>query len=120
MEDAKLTGKVADLRLCWRAPSHEWNQETKSCKHCGDRYPTSDEGFDMELRQLLNRYSRENASDTPDFILRDYIQGCLTAFNEAVKAREKWYGRDEPRTGALAGPFSLDAPADPDPDQPAA
>lgn len=45
------------------------------------------------LRSVLNSYSAENASDTPDFILAEYVKGCLDAFNQAVRVREKWYGR---------------------------
>lgn len=48
--------------------------------------------FQSELTSLLNRYSRENASNTPDWILRDYLCGCLAVFNAGVKARDKWYG----------------------------
>lgn len=50
--------------------------------------------FDSELRQLLNSYSKENDSDTPDYILAQYIQDCLDAYNRALQTREKWYGRD--------------------------
>lgn len=35
----------------------------------------------------------ENGSDTPDFILAEYLKHCLIAFNLMVQAREKWYGR---------------------------
>ena len=50
--------------------------------------------FKEELRSLLNRFSCEAASDTPDFVLADYLQACLAAFNTAVQQRETWYGRD--------------------------
>lgn len=57
--------------------------------------PTRDDraSLEMRLRELLNTYSQENASDTPDFILAEYLMGCLDSFNQAVRAREKWYGR---------------------------
>ena len=42
---------------------------------------------------LLNRASRENASNTPDFILAQYLMGCLESFETAVQQRETWYGR---------------------------
>jgi hypothetical protein len=48
--------------------------------------------FERELESLINRYSKENDSNTPDFILAQYIVGCLTAFNNAVQRREAWYG----------------------------
>lgn len=48
--------------------------------------------FHDELRTLLNGYSKENESNTPDFILTRYIERCLDAFDEATRARDKWYG----------------------------
>ncbi len=47
-----------------------------------------------DLKTLLNKYSQENASNTPDFILAAYLLGCLENFNQTVQAREVWYGRD--------------------------
>lgn len=48
--------------------------------------------FDQELRALLNGYSKENESNTPDIILAKYIERCLDAFDEATRARDRWYG----------------------------
>ena len=48
--------------------------------------------FESELNSLINRYSMENGSNTPDFILTQYIVACLTAFNVASRQREEWYG----------------------------
>ena len=53
-----------------------------------------DETFTKELQSLLNRYSKENTSNTPDFILASYIENCLVAWNVGVQQREAWYGRD--------------------------
>lgn len=47
--------------------------------------------FKKELCHLLNRFSQENGSDTPDFVLADYLCECLKAFNEATKIRTDWY-----------------------------
>lgn len=44
-------------------------------------------------RRLINRYSMENASDTPDGILAEYLCACLNAFNVATNQRRKWYSR---------------------------
>lgn len=53
-----------------------------------------------ELATLLNSKSMENRSNTPDFILADYLVQCLIAFDDGAARREKWYGRaDEPGTG---------------------
>lgn len=54
---------------------------------------TGSETLESDVAGVLNRYSAENASDTPDFILTKYLLGCLTAFNAATHLREAWYGR---------------------------
>jgi len=58
--------------------------------------PAKPPTFIGELESLVNRYSMENASDTPDFILAGFMQDCLNSFNLAVNGREKWYGREMP------------------------
>ena len=50
--------------------------------------------FRGELEEAINRYSRENPSGTPDYILAEYLHDCLNAYDHAVQAREKWYGRE--------------------------
>ena len=49
--------------------------------------------FEDEIRQVINKWSEENPSNTPDFILARYLLNCLDTFNIAVQAREEWYGR---------------------------
>jgi hypothetical protein len=49
--------------------------------------------FEQELQHLINKYSLENGSNTPDFLLAQYLTTCLAAWNEAIELREKWYGR---------------------------
>lgn len=46
--------------------------------------------FRKELEILINKYSMENGSNTPDFILADYLTACLSAFDKALKERERW------------------------------
>lgn len=53
------------------------------------------EEFKKELERLINKYSMENGSNTPDFIIADYLVGCLDAYDTTVNAREKWYGRGD-------------------------
>jgi hypothetical protein len=50
--------------------------------------------FKSELRNLINKYSKENDSDTPDFILADHMMRCLRNFNITMESREKWYSRN--------------------------
>jgi len=44
------------------------------------------------LSDLINRVSRENDSNTPDFILTAFMMNCLDAFELASNKREVWYG----------------------------
>ncbi len=54
--------------------------------------------FHTELTALLNRYSKENDSDTPDWVLANYLIGCLQEWGDAMAAREKWHGREKSAT----------------------
>lgn len=45
------------------------------------------------IEKAINSVSAENGSNTPDFILAEYLTNCLVAFDKATNAREKWYGR---------------------------
>ena len=47
-----------------------------------------------DIEHAINHHSMENGSDTPDFILAGFLTDCLTAFDTALQAREKWYGRE--------------------------
>lgn len=63
------------------------------------------EEFERELAALLNKYSKENESDTPDFILAKFLNNCLVAVNRwhpgdllnfyglMMKDRDKWYNK---------------------------
>ena len=59
--------------------------------------------MEEEIRSVLNRHSAENGSNTPDWILAQYLLSCLAAWNTGVQQRETWYGRD-PRPSS---PFSV-------------
>jgi len=56
-----------------------------------DQYgaPTLDR-IARNLESLLNQQCMENGSDTPDFILADYLCKCLEAFDTATKRRDDW------------------------------
>lgn len=45
-----------------------------------------------DIKELLNSHSREQDSDTPDFILAEYLMACLEAFEVGVNRRDVWYG----------------------------
>lgn len=45
-----------------------------------------------KIRDEINKASRENDSNTPDYILAEYLITCLVAFERAVQKRDTWYG----------------------------
>jgi hypothetical protein len=53
----------------------------------------SEADFRMKLEHLINCESRENGSNTPHWILAEYLIDCLKAFDASVLRRETWYGR---------------------------
>ena len=69
--------------------------------------------FLKELTHLLNRYSKENDSNTPDFILAEHLVDCLTALNRAIKKRSGWYG--DGQKAYIHPPVGKDAPPRPRP-----
>lgn len=72
--------------------------------------------FKEELKALINRHSKENDSDTPDFILVEYLTGCLKTFEEATAHRDKWHGFNQRITAegptTVQGSFGPIAPED--------
>lgn len=48
--------------------------------------------LEKRLSDLLNSENREQDSNTPDFILAEYMMACLDAFELANNRREAWYG----------------------------
>lgn len=64
--------------------------------------------FRKELEQVINRHSKENGSDTPDFILAEFLEEMLKVFDHVTRCRDAWYGhkslrerlaiKDEPTT----------------------
>ena len=70
--------------------------------------------FTRALAALVNCHSRENGSDTPDYLLAAYLMGCLRAYVAATAARDKWYGYRGMggfNAACIDGPDNLDAPS---------
>ena len=44
---------------------------------------------------LINTHCWENKSNTPDYILAEYLYNCLVSFNLAVNKRRKWYSKPD-------------------------
>jgi len=70
--------------------------------------------FRSGLEHLINRFSKENGSNTPDFILAEYLDDCLRAFDAACyRRRVWWYGdRQENKPSPCSVCGELDHSAD--------
>ena len=45
----------------------------------------------QDLAQVLNSHSAENAGDTPDFILAEFLVNVLAAWNRGARRRADWH-----------------------------
>jgi hypothetical protein len=88
----------------------ENDSEDPKCDVCGDtaEQHRTETGYDhsfggiepikpsfrSDIQSTINRYSKENGSNTPDYILAQFLVDSLSAYDKAVTAREKWYGRE--------------------------
>ena len=64
--------------------------------------PECPAAFVEDLTALLHRYSMEQSSNTPDFILAEYLLKCLETWNATVQHRDnraQWHGHG-PRAAA--------------------
>ena len=52
----------------------------------------NERAFQAELAAVINKYSREGRSNTPDFILAGYLVNCLEAYEAAMDRRNEWFG----------------------------
>jgi hypothetical protein len=50
--------------------------------------------FRQDLEELINSHSMENGSNTPDFILAEYLASCLKTFDRTMKQRDSWYKKN--------------------------
>lgn len=48
--------------------------------------------FKSAIETTINSLSMEDASDTPDFMLAEYLTGCLKFWDTTFNARKRWYG----------------------------
>lgn len=48
--------------------------------------------FKTQLQDLINTHSREDDSDTPDFLLAEYLINCLENYELIVNKRSSFLG----------------------------
>jgi len=78
-----------------------WKLGTTATIH--GRWTMSD--FKKAMTDIINMHCMENGSDTPDYILAQYLLGCLVNFDTATMARDKWHGHS-----GLTEKLGLDEP----------
>lgn len=80
----------------FNATDPSWANTTKAYvqEEAPNKVYKSDSPFEQQLKHLLNCHSKENESNTPDNVLRDYIIDSLAAFDKAVNARWVAQGAD--------------------------
>jgi hypothetical protein len=53
---------------------------------------SEEQDLGREIANVLNKYSMENGSRTPDFVLSEFVVDCIAVFDKAVNQRHQWYG----------------------------
>jgi hypothetical protein len=48
--------------------------------------------LEAKIREAINQESAENESNTPDWVLAEYLIGCLDNWNKATINRDKYFG----------------------------
>ena len=69
----------------------ELRDKVKMIKASRKMIAMDEKSFDTLLTELINRFSKESGSNTPDFILAKYLTETLAAFDKATTTREGWF-----------------------------
>lgn len=70
--------------------------------------PEAPQTLEQELASVINRRSLESGSNTPDFLLAEFLAQQLRCFDQFVVRREEWHGRVK---SAIDGTVVLEAHA---------
>lgn len=54
-----------------------------------------------DFAEVINKRSIENLSNTPDFMIAEYLVRCLENWNRTVVERNDWFFRNSGETGKL-------------------
>jgi hypothetical protein len=83
-----------DNRKPWRCgdPECEYFEGADDTAYGEDTdRPLNRDHFRLELAELINKYGLEHESNTPDYIVAEFMVQSLDAFNLAAQQRAKWY-----------------------------
>ena len=90
---ARLTHSLAGMKYDTLQDYLKSLSENKITQPKEEDKPVERPLFEEAIREVINRYSMENGSNTPDFIIAEYLSKCLDAFNRAVGLRSGWYNQ---------------------------
>ena len=91
-------------------PIHISCMSVPTCVNCKAQFfsITEDDQIQLELHKQykliqlkevvgreINKLSLESLSDTPDWILAEYLRGCLEHFSTIVKMRDSYYNDED-------------------------
>lgn len=103
-------GRTEEADACRaRAESYIKALAALDCIHGG--HLKEPDTFEGKLARAINCHSRENGSNTPDFILAEYLKRCLDNFDLTVRAREQ---RSSPKTVVYEKPLPEGIPQPPE------
>lgn len=68
---------------------HPYELVRVNIQHCSGYIKR--EAIIKDLTELINKYSLENDSNTPDFILAEYLFDCLISSTILISSRSIWY-----------------------------
>jgi len=82
--------EISEARL---AINLDWGAEEKSEDSAVDPCDDIVEGKSLMrgIMDLINYHSRENESNTPDFILAEYLMEVLESWERFTKTRDAWW-----------------------------
>lgn len=49
--------------------------------------------LEKEIENLMNKYNIDTITDTPDFIIAEYLMTCLRNYLVTKNKVEKWFGK---------------------------
>lgn len=90
---ALVAAELTDIRVLIQVLTEEAAKPGTVQTPTEEEPPPAPSTLPRDLEALLNMHSAENGSNTPDFILAEYLMDCLHAFETASRHREQWYGK---------------------------
>lgn len=92
-QNSPICGMCARIQNVSRGTNSAWDFDYELCRKKSTIAAKEVEdisAFKRDLAACINKHSAENGSDTPDFILAEYLYNCLQHYNTCVEEVNKW------------------------------